>query len=324
MTTTPTTAEARQARTDETAAKAVAHIVAALEAGTVDPNGWRAPWNASAHFLSPVNAVTQRPYTGGNRWILATMVGARGYTENRWATFNQWRDAGCKLTEAKGMGVPILRPRIAKVTDQATGLEGERIVGWAAHYVFNVAHVVGAPAGPVVETPEPVTGWADDADDWFDAVGRVVPTFHDGRNRAYYVPALDRVHLPERDAFTSADGYYSTRAHEYGHSTGHDSRLARTFGRFGDATYAAEELCAELTAALVMAHLGRSAEPRPDHAQYLANWLKALKAEPSMLFTVAGKAERALAWLVETAERHLPDVTRARETWAARPELVNA
>jgi antirestriction protein ArdC len=206
---------------------------------------------------------------------------------------------------------------LVTTTDATTGTEHTRPVGFSAHYVFAAAQVDGwtPPAEP--DRPAAPTDWHDDTDDYFHAIAQVIDTEHSRQPRAYYSPQLDRVHLPDRDTFRSAADYYSTRAHEYGHATGHESRLARTFGkRFGDDAYAAEELTAELTAALVMAQLGRSSEPRPDHAQYLAHWLRVLRADPGHLFHVAGKAERAAAWLADTAARHIEDVRRARTTFA--------
>jgi antirestriction protein ArdC len=48
-------------------------------------------------------------------------------------------------------------------------------------------------------------------------------------------------------AFNSANGYHSTLLHESVHATGHKSRLDRDFSkRFGDESYAFEELVAEL------------------------------------------------------------------------------
>ena len=54
-----------------------------------------------------------------------------------------------------------------------------------------------------------------------------------------------------------------------------------------------EELVAELTAAFTLAHLGLSSEPRQDHAQYIASWLKVLKADKRAIFTAASKAQQA-------------------------------
>jgi antirestriction protein ArdC len=59
--------------------------------------------------------------------------------------------------------------------------------------------------------------------------------------------ASDRIVLPGRSAFETADGYYATALHELAHWTGHKSRLDRDFtGRFGTEAYAVEELIAEI------------------------------------------------------------------------------
>jgi antirestriction protein ArdC len=119
---------------------------------------------------------------------------------------------------------------------------------------------------------------------------------------AFYAPNADAVTVPDRGRWHSADGAWSTIAHECTHWTGHESRLARTFGkRFGDDAYAIEELCAELGAATVLAMRGRSKEPRPDHGHYLAHWLRVLKETPSALFTAAAAAEKAATYLAERA-----------------------
>lgn len=40
-----------------------------------------------------------------------------------------------------------------------------------------------------------------------------------------------------------------------------------------------------------------TAEPRADHAQYLANWLAVLKADKRAIFTAASKASAATQFL---------------------------
>lgn len=75
-------------------------------------------------------------------------------------------------------------------------------------------------------------------------------------------------------------------------------RLARDFsGRFGDESYAAEELVAELASAFLSAELGVTQDTRPDHAQYLAHWLKIMKADAKATFTAAAKASEATTYL---------------------------
>jgi len=47
------------------------------------------------------------------------------------------------------------------------------------------------------------------------------------QNRAFYRPATDSIHLPDKNQFQSADKYYATALHELGHWSGHKSRLNR-------------------------------------------------------------------------------------------------
>jgi antirestriction protein ArdC len=82
------------------------------------------------------------------------------------------------------------------------------------------------------------------------------------------------------------------------HWAGAEHRLNRDFGqRFGDDQYAIEELVAELSASLLCAELAISNSPRPDHAQYLAHWLKVLKADKRAIFTAASQATRCVTYL---------------------------
>jgi antirestriction protein ArdC len=85
-----------------------------------------------------------------------------------------------------------------------------------------------------------------------------------------------------------------------GHWTGAEKRPDRKLntGRFGDEAYAQEELIAELTAAFTCAHLGLDNEPRDDHAQYLASWLKVLKRDNRAVFTAASAAQKATDYLI--------------------------
>jgi antirestriction protein ArdC len=111
-------------------------------------------------------------------------------------------------------------------------------------------------------------------------------------------------HLPPREAFigtktsTPAESYFSTLCHELCHWTSHESRCHRQLGkRFGDQAYAIEEPIAELGAAFLCADLQITADPRADHAQYLASWLAVLKADKKAIFTAAAKASEAAAFL---------------------------
>ncbi|MBQ0767625.1 MAG: hypothetical protein KBT62_14905 [Sulfitobacter litoralis] len=63
--------------------------------------------------------------------------------------------------------------------------------------------------------------------------------------------------------------------------------------RFGSAAYAAEELVAELSSAILGAELGLPVGHLDNHASYIASWLKLLKKDDRAILTAAARAEEA-------------------------------
>jgi antirestriction protein ArdC len=299
-------------RVAETMERTTALIVEAIERGLARPEEWEMPWHNRTVGL-PVNVATGATYQGGNLFLLWSLAseGASRY----WGTFNQWRDlarpdAPVCVRKGERATAYVLRPRTLKRTDESTGEESVRVIGFSAHAVFHAGQVDGW----LEPTTEPVPHVAADhaadiatAFRWSALTGATI--VESDTRGASYSPVLDVVTMPARERFTSGHGCWSTLAHELTHWTGHESRLARTFGkRFGDDAYAAEELCAELGAAFTLATIGRSTEPRPDHGQYLAHWLRVLREDPSALWTVAGKASKAAEYLTDRVGRIGVDV----------------
>lgn len=60
-------------------------------------------------------------------------------------------------------------------------------------------------------------------------------------------------------------------------------------------------------AAYLCAELGISAEPRKDHAQYLAHWLRVMKEDKKAIFTAAAKASEAVRYLMGFARKEVAD-----------------
>lgn len=57
-------------------------------------------------------------------------------------------------------------------------------------------------------------------------------------------------------------------------------------------------MVAELGASFLCAKLGIEAEPRADHANYVASWLKILKGDRKALVTAASRAADAADYLM--------------------------
>ena len=282
-------------------ARVTSQIVNAIEQGT---GTWRMPWHTSGRFaFSPINAVTHKPYRGVNVLALWAVAQSKGYDRGEWATYNQWQDRGAQVRKGeKSASVAFWK----FADDSSESQDGEqehssrsRLVFCRLYSVFNAAQVDGYAPKP--DTNAPIETRIESADTFFGRINARVA--HQG-NRAFYSPADDTITLPPFAAFLSPVDYYSTRAHETGHWTSKADRCNRELGkRFGDNAYAVEELIAELTAAFTMAHLGLSSEPRPDHAQYIASWLKVLKADKRAIFTAASKAQQAADYIVRESAR---------------------
>lgn len=287
---------------DELYQQVTDRIVEALEAGA-NGSKWSAPWHASAATFLPVNATTHKLYRGINTLILWSEQADKGYASAEWATYKQWKAIGAQVgrVEDVGHGTTIFfwKP-VSKTEQNEHGTsERKRFLIAKQYTVFNAAQVVSG-YDPVVIEPKPFEG-VEHAERFFASLGAEI---RHGGNRASYFPAGDFINLPLPGDFVDNVSYYATSAHEHTHWTGHKSRCDRDLSvRFGDAQYAAEELVAELGSAYVCGLLGLANEPREDHAEYIGSWIKLLKDDPSAIVTAASKAQQAVDWLVEHADK---------------------
>jgi antirestriction protein ArdC len=282
-------------------ATVTSQIINAIEQGV---SNWRMPWHTSGKFaFSPINVTSKKPYRGINTVCLWAAAQAKGYERGEWATYQQWQDRGAQVRKGEKSTLVVFWKFASSAETQEDGGDhtatSSRLLFTRGYSVFNAAQVDGYT--PKADAETPIEQRIESAEQFISRINaRVV---HQG-NRAFYSPADDAITLPPFAAFYTPVDYYSTRAHETGHWTSHANRCNRELGkRFGDNAYSAEELIAELTAAFTCAHLGLSSEPRPDHAQYIASWLRVLKADKRAIFTAASKAQQAADYLIRASER---------------------
>jgi antirestriction protein ArdC len=280
-----------------------AKIVAAIEAGC---GTCAMPWHVPGGYAAlPTNAATCAEYRGIN--ILALWIEGmlRGYPSNYWASYRQWTGLGAQVRKGERGAVIVFYKRIesrAFEIDDHDRTGQLRFVARAS-WVFNRAQVDGY-VDPEPERPSEFERCAS-AENFVRAVNAQVKH---GSPTARYCRNADIIEMPEREWFlasdkgTAAEGYYAVLLHELTHWSGAPHRLNREFGkRFGDESYAMEELVAELGAAFMCAALGISTEPRPDHAAYVASWLKVLGRDSKAIFTAASLAQEAFEHLAHLA-----------------------
>ena len=293
-----------QAITDE--------IVALLEKGTLP---WRRPWRIAGGGV-PLRH-NGESYRGINAFLLGLRAAMVGYASPYWMTFNQARTLGACVRKGERSSVVVYYGTAGKKDEAGDGADaGEdgptlgAEAGGAYRFlksyrVFNAEQITGLDAAfhPRPETlpeagPEPIP----EIEAFFAAVGAEVVT---GGDRACYVPALDRVHMPEMARFESASAAYATLAHELAHWTKAPHRLDRGFGpsSFGNEAYAKEEMVGELAAAILGQRLGFAPDHLDNHAAYLDSWLKVLRGDKRFLFTAAAHAQRAVDWLIAAAAK---------------------
>lgn len=264
-------------------------IVEAIERGV---GAVQMPWHSKSSF--PRNPISGTNYQGINTLILWATAEMRQFTDNRWATYKQWREIGAQVRKAeKGTSI-LYYQKLERENDESPAFVAR------AFTVFNVAQVdgfedkeLGAPLIPLSEVEAFVKG-----------TGACI---NYGGDMAAYLHKDDRIVMPPRSAFfgtmhsTPTESFYSVLFHELTHWTGPKHRLDRDMGkRFGDQSYAMEELVAELGAAFLSAEFGLSSSPREDHASYIKNWLSVFKSDNRALFAASGKAREAVKFLRQT------------------------
>lgn len=271
-------------------------IIAALEKGTAP---WIRPWDKGAAESFPVNASTGVPYRGINVLLLWAEAHTKGYALDRWLTYKQAQAVGGQVRKGEH-GVTCVKYRLLEKTKTAAdGSESvEKIPMLNSFTLFNVAQIDGLPAemtegGTPVRDIEPLV-----ALDEFLAAQQVVEVA--GRGRAYYSPGADHVGMPPRDTFVDDAAYYSTRAHEYVHWTGHASRCNRSqTGAFGSPEYAFEELVAEMGSAFICAEFGVAGQLQ--HQEYIGEWIKTLQNDKHALFRAARLSRQAVELMHKNA-----------------------
>ncbi|MFM2417730.1 MAG: hypothetical protein RL385_2453 [Pseudomonadota bacterium] len=274
-------------------------IIAELEKG---PEAWSAGWCSSADVWDPRNLETGKAYRGVNVLVLALTMLQRGYTQNLWLTFNQARARGGNVRKgSKGVHLVFWRPITRKndgdnTTDDTQGddEDGRKRMMAKPFVVFNVADCDGVNA-PIDATPEE-GGFSrlEAAESIITASGAEIQP-----GRPSYLPDLDIIRLPERSAFLSAESYYATAFHELTHWTAPRVSREVQFKRWGDESYAMEELVAELGAAMLCGVTGVPALSQC--AAYLNSWIRVLKSDKRAIFSVAGRAQKAADYLLSRA-----------------------
>lgn len=265
------------------------------------------PWHKTAAGL-PINATTRKNYRGINVLLLWMTADDKRYPSAHWATFKQWKEIGATVRKGE-RGTPIIFFKMLnrELEPSPTGEEITAVIPFArASWVFNAAQVEGYTSDEPIDEPikaeQTEFELIEAAERQIRATGANIQY---GGSRACYLHKDDLIQVPNASDFISTptssacEGYYSTIFHELAHWTGAPHRLDRTRGKkFADRPYCFEEIIAELSAAFSCVKLGVNPTPRADHAQYIEQYLKLLKADKRAIVTAASAAAAATDYIL--------------------------
>jgi antirestriction protein ArdC len=272
-------------------------IIWELEQGRIP---WVRPWAEVKTPLGlPENALTGRRYSGVNILILWAAVIDKGYAFQTWLTFRQALELGGHVRKGE-RGITachadkfIPREELERVTRE--GGDAHTVHFLKRFTLFNVQQCEGLPEHLTKSAePLPERQSIPRAEALIKATGA---DFRIGGDRAYYNFESDFIQVPPRAAFFEPINFYRTVWHETAHWSGGKSRLNRDLsGRFGDHSYAVEELVAEMASAFLCASL--SIQPTVRHADYIGSWLEVLHNDNRAIFTAASLASKAADYIL--------------------------
>ncbi len=275
-------------------------IIEQLEEGVLP---WRRPYGC----VTDRNAFSGKEYRGINLVLLAMSSLLNGFNSPLWLTFKEAQKLGGHVKRGEH-GTTIIFWKVLEVEqkdengdpiiDPETGEPVVVQVPFAKRYtVFNLEQTKGVTLSEKFDINPP------DVDPLKGALYSL-PVVTWGK-KPCYDPEKDLIQIPPLETFKKPDAFWSTFFHELIHWTGAPSRLNRNFSsRFGDLTYAFEELIAELGSVFLCARTGVKTD-FTNNVSYVDSWLKVMQKDNKAIFTASRKAQEAVDWLLERARERL-------------------
>jgi antirestriction protein ArdC len=250
--------------------------------------------------------------------MLGLRAMSRGYASPYWMSYRQATELGGQVRKGEKASTVVYygvgrnrradagpdRPAAGEPGD-GDGADGAyRFLKWFP--AFNAAQIDGLPAR-YHPAPEDLDGGARPiaeleaiADAMIAGLG---VSYVEGGDRACYIRALDRIHMPEITRFTDAERFYATKFHECGHACEAVKRLNIDYGakQFGNEAYARAEVMVEMNSAILGATLGFKPDHLEDHAGYIQSWIKAMRNEKRFILKAAADAQRCADYLLAAA-----------------------
>jgi antirestriction protein ArdC len=274
-------------------------IINLLEQGEVP---WRRPWSSTG---LPRNLVSKKPYRGINYFLLS----ASKFVSPFWLTMRQANQLGGCVRRGEESTIVVfwkvedLKQSTEGLDTEESDEENRRRFLLRYYRVFNLEQCE-LPQAVLDKLPRSATHEHDP----IEAAERIIagmpnpPEIQYAGSKAFYSSITDRITLPPRELFISAEEQMATTYHEMSHAAGHPKRLNRKSiteaAPFGSPIYTTEELVAEMSAAYLCAEAGISPAVIENQAAYVAGWLKKLRVDRKLVVHAAAQAQKAANYIL--------------------------
>lgn len=292
------------------------------------------PWEKTWNVALPRNAVTGTPYRGANSLLLSFIAYDRGYSGNRWCTFNQIADREGKYhpnepwhLKKGSKSVPVeywyvfdcinrkhcsFEEYNKIIKEDISRLNDFKLCS-NTYLVFNEDCIEGISKDMSLENKE-----IDKLEVIDNIINNMKVGYSEYGDQAYYNPVTDEVVIPPMEHFKTEYGYCATQLHELCHATGHIDRLGRAMiNKFGTPEYAIEELRAEIGSSFLMQELNLQHDESHinNHIAYVQNWIEVLKKDPNELFRAVKDAESIVEYIEKVGEIDLAKLAATQQDY---------
>lgn len=280
---------------------------------------WSKNWKIGS---GACNGISNRKYSGLNRFLLTFYSQEEKYEGNRFYTFNQIKEKGYHLENAKGKGIPVIYPMFNYFKDGATDYSERKLVGVSkksemirsgeateSNFKWAYASVKDVFSEDLVKEIErdPQQHIYSNDEKFEFLKGFMKETgveFYQSKinERCYYDIDKHRIVLPPDNHFFNKEALLSTLAHEIAHSTSKGLEREVT-GEFGSEEYAKEELRAEIASAYICAELGIDTSMNENNnVAYIQSWSTAIKDNYKYLEDAVKDADKICNYVIEKGE----------------------
>lgn len=247
--------------------------------------------------LALKNAITGNSYNGGN--VMNTLIDKmyNEYDSFEYATFKQAKDNGLKMRKGSKACPVYFYTQYSKEDKESE--EEKSFLVMKRYSVFNLDcfDLTEEQKEKYLQNNKADKNTVLSENEKINTLLKLPVLDITAVTRAFYMPSIDKIHMPDLSAFDDKNHWNEVFFHELTHWTGHEDRLDRKLkGKQNGTEYSKEELVAELGSFFLCLDLGVPKDIESG-AAYLRGYLK--KASPKDLFEAMNKAIKAIQYIYE-------------------------